>query len=94
MSSPPVALFRVCAIGPGRRADGLPAIVAPGAQRALKAGAMLAPAGDQQHQCSAIGIAAFDDGAEATVGFGLPEQCGRFELCGQSIRQAGSRRDR
>jgi hypothetical protein len=24
----------------------------------------------------------------------LPEQSGRFELCGQAIRQAGSRQDR
>ena len=52
---------------------------------------MLAPAGDQQHQGAAIRIAAFDDRAKSALGFGLPDQCGRFELCRKAIRQAGIR---
>lgn len=55
---------------------------------------VLAPARDEQDQGAAVRIAAFDDGPEPASGFGLPDQCGRFELCRQAISQAGIRRGR
>jgi len=55
---------------------------------------VLAPARNQQDQGAAVRIATFDDGPKPASGFGLPDQCGRFKLCRQAVRQAGIHRDR